>query len=99
MSSGFASRRVLPVVELFDHVVLGPVDVEIQAIVDVVDMGGSEDFFVRVLLSSVAQADQRAVGRGVAGARVVQRTGQTNVRYEATVVPKSPAVDVMVATQ
>src|SRR5260370_39113330 len=99
MPSGFASWRVLLIVELFDHVVLRPVDVEIQAIVDVVDMGGSEAFFVLVLLSSVAQADQRAVGRGVPGARMIQRAGQTNFRYQAAVVPKSPAIDVMVATQ
>src|SRR5262249_51212766 len=61
---------------------------------NVVYMGRSEDF-----LPFAGLADQRAVRRGIAPTGVVQRAGQANFRHQATVVTKSPAVDVMVSSE
>ena len=65
MPTRVASRRVLLVVELLDDVVLRPIDVEVQAIVDVVDMGGSENFFALVAFSLAARIS-------IAGASIFQ---------------------------
>jgi serine/threonine-protein kinase len=85
-----AARLVLPVVELLDRVVVGAVDVEVEAVVDVVDVRRGEQ---------PALAHQRAVRRRPPLAGVLERAGQADLRRQAAVVAEVPAADVVVAAQ
>src|SRR5262245_5193311 len=88
--AGTAARLVLAVVELLDHVAVSAVDVEVEAIIDVVDVRWGEEPVL---------THQRAERRRLAGAGVLQRPGQADLRRQLAVLAEVPAADVAVAVQ
>src|SRR5262249_25951741 len=84
------ARLVLLIIELLDDIIVGAVDVKIEAVVEVVDVRRGKD---------LALADEGAERRRVAGAGVLEWSGQADLGHQAAVVAEAPAVDVVIAPQ